>query len=88
MQHQLTLRICVFAPVGSHVRRAIVQHHIALLIFQLFPELLVACRSGDVALEAAGAGNALNGIEVHAYDGGVEGHAFACDLHPATRSST
>ena len=76
--------VCIFAPVGSDVGSAVVEYYIAALAFEVLPELVVAGRSGDISLEAGGAGDSFDGVEVDSDDGGVEGHAFAGDLHPSS----
>lgn len=83
-QHQLALRVGVLAPVSAHIRGTVVEDHIALSSLQLFAEMVEAGGGGDITLEALGAWDAFDGVEVDTDDGGVEGHALASDLHPAS----
>lgn len=69
MQDQLTLCIGIFAPVGTNIRRTIIENDITLLIFEFLPKLLVAGSSGDIALEAGGTWNTLDWVQINADDG-------------------
>jgi hypothetical protein len=64
-QDEFALTICVFAPVGTHIGRAIIQDNIALLSLGLFSKLLIAGWSSDISLEAGSSWNFLNGVKIN-----------------------